>query len=330
VTISPAIAGLVELLPVNGPEWAYESLIKLTKHLLETNESTYNLKKVAPEIGLGDDVRRLGCVLRSLSLRSKKSGSGNGKGNIRLTRPLLNLLHVHGVVYKKKGGGFGLNARITGHFKTDAQTSAVYPFSTTSKNRTQTTNTVDVNLFYLPSFSIRPYSKAEIAEWESRWLHKFGKSFSASLTVAQTILDNTIPEDHGATSIRRTPDMCWVFNNGVDAHGYSHLNVHFLKSSLPNSGILPQSLPSTGAHRLIQMVQTPDLDWKDARQWPKLPRSEHGMLAHHTCLVRHCCNPNHVAPVTRQTHDAIHKRMNDLKSKQILQAVSGAWAINDN
>lgn len=315
MSVSPGIAGLVEKLPADK-RGSYEKLIRLTRWLLDNpSETQFLLAKVGPALGLKGQQKRLGCLLRSLGLRSRKTSCKGKRGNLWSRKRLLNLLHIHGIVCRQKGAVFALNPRITGNFHADAKLASVYPFRSTKPNPA---TAIDVNLLFYPSFSIRPYHAQEIEYWEQNWKERFiHKSFSSALLVVQTLLENCTPEDHGAI-VNGQPDMCWTFHNGIDASGYAHVTKPWLNTALPGSEILPQDLLSTGAHRLVMMVQMPGLDWKDARFWPTLPKAQHGMLAHHSCFRRNCINPSHVEPLTRDQHEAVHKNIDASASRKII------------
>ena len=317
-------AGLKSLQPYlyrQEPSLSYSILVELARWLCDYTEDKYTAETAAAAIGVPK--AKLTSQLRKLPMSSRK---GNGP-NYWSKQDLLQFLQIHGVVDLQVGGSFVLNPRITGDYSTDLSRFSVYPFKGT-KGTLPTIN--DSNLVYVPSFSVRPYKAGEIRAYEQLWnervwrasspVHSF--SFSSSFIVAQAVVQNVVPEQRTAEIDGRV-DPCWLFQGGLDQKGYAHITNQWLQSALPEAGILAEDLPSTGAARLVAMVNHPDLDWKDAR--PQYWGKDKGMVAHHTCQVRNCVNPFHVTPLSWSDHELVHKYLDEEAEKNIEAAVGSAW-----
>jgi hypothetical protein len=320
--------GLKSLQPYllkSEPHRSYEHLVKVADWLCSYSEKLFTLQVAAS--ACSTSVSKLTALFRKLPMVSRKTSQRGAEGNYWRRQDVLQFLQIHGVVNLQIGGSFSLNPKITGDYSTDLSRFSVYPYQGT-KGQLPSIN--DNNLIYVPSFSIRPYKAGEIRAYEQLWnervwrtsspIHSF--SFSSSFIVAQAIVQNVVPEQRTAEIDGRV-DPCWLFQGGLDQKGYAHITNQWLQSALPEAGILAEDLPSTGAARLVTMVNHPALDWKDAR--PQYWGKDKGMVAHHTCQVRNCVNPFHVTPLSWSHHELVHRHLDEDGAQNITTAVNAAW-----
>lgn len=324
--------GLQQYAIKQEPSWSYSAFIKVASWLCGNTDKLFTLAEPATACDL--HLGKLQSLFRNVPIRSRKTSRQGVAGNYWPRDEVLQLLQIHGVVSLQTDGSFKLNPMITGDFAADQARFCVYPLNNT---RAELPTVPDHNLIYVPSFSIRPYKAGEQQYYEELWANRsWGKysncsfSFYSSFIVAQAIVENVAHEQHTA-EIQGRVDPCWIFSGGLDKKGYAHINNPWLKSVLPESGILAQDLPSTGAARLVAMVNNPTLPWVDGRDWNRCTQEEKGLEAHHVCLKRSCVNPFHVHPMKIKDHKKVHSYLDDHTEQHITAAVKAAWtAANDN
>ena len=328
-----SLAGLVGLkhhLLKTEPAWSYSTLVKLAGWLCEHTDRLFLLADAAQAIDA--NVNKVKSLFRNLPCHSQKTSQAGKPGNYWDRREVLNLLQIHGVVDLQIGGIFALNPRITGNYTDDLSRFHVYPNKDLKGTKGALPSVDNHNLIYVPSLSIRPYKAGELQAydqlWQSKFLH-YHYSFYTSFQVAQAIVSNVVMEQHTA-QVNGSVDPCWLFKGGLDPKGYAHVTNPWLLSALPNSGILVSDLPSTGAARLVSMVNHPSLDWKDAtghrrNHWVTLSAEDKGMVAHHTCQKTNCVNPFHVTPLSMSDHALVHKCLNAQAEHHLEATVTNLW-----
>lgn len=328
-----SLAGLDSLkhhLLKTEPNWSYSTLVKLAEWLCENTNRRFLLADAAQAIGA--NVNKVKSLFRNLPCHSKKTSQAGKPGNYWDRREVLNLLQIHGVVDLQIGGSFALNPRITGNYTDDLSRFHVYPNKDTKGTKGKLPSVDNHNLIYVPSLSVRPYQPGELQAydqlWQSKFIH-FHYSFYTSYQVAQAIVANVVMEQHTA-QINGAVDPCWVFQGGLDPKGYAHVTNPWLQSALPNAGILVADLPSTGAARLVSMVNHPSLDWKDAtghrrNHWVALSAEDKGVVAHHTCQKPNCVNPFHVTPLSMSDHTLVHQCLNAQTEHHLEATVTNLW-----
>lgn len=328
-----SLAGLDSLkhhLLKTEPNWSYSTLVKLAEWLCENTNRRFLLADAAQAIGA--NVNKVKSLFRNLPCHSKKTSQAGKPGNYWDRREVLNLLQIHGVVDLQIGGSFALNPRITGNYTDDLSRFHVYPNKDTKGTKGKLPSIDNHNLIYVPSLSVRPYQPGELQAYDQLWQSKFihcHYSFYTSFQVAQAIVSNVVLEQHTA-QVNGSVDPCWVFQGGLDPKGYAHVTNPWLQSALPNAGILVSDLPSTGAARLVSMVNHPSLDWKDAtghrrNHWVALSAEDKGMVAHHTCQKPNCVNPFHVTPLSMSDHTLVHQCLNAQTEHHLEATVTNLW-----
>jgi hypothetical protein len=322
--------GLKHHLLKTEPAWSYSTLVKLAGWLCENTDRRFLLADAAQAIDA--KVNKVKSLFRNLPCHSQKTSQAGKAGNYWDRREVLNLLQIHGVVELQIGGSFALNPRITGNYTDDLSRFHVYPNKDLKGTKGKLPSVDNHNLIYVPSLSIRPYKAGELQAydqlWQSKFLH-YHYSFYTSFQVAQAIVSNVVLEQHTA-QINGAVDPCWVFQGGLDPKGYAHVTNPWLQSALPNAGVLAADLPSTGAARLVSMVNHPSLDWKDAtghrrNSWVRLSAEDKGMVAHHTCQKTNCVNPFHVTPLSMSDHALVHKCLNAQAELHLEATVTNLW-----